>query len=460
MDSQFLNIDWSSWRSWFDQDRDDIYSEDERVLQRTVKLSVIMCAIFVIRLVVDFIFIDDQLRLFWDFLFAISFIGCTVFYVKTQKTFIASMIANLIVNAWMFYSANYFGRDGMIVLLMFCTAPYAYYVVGTRNKLLFYAWLLLPCINLVALELGDYAYFAHHKYQGNDLSWTRIMVVFSSLTILVTLLFSTRGLVGRRENMLAKSKTDLIKMVERIESLTAIKERNNTHLREELQLLVEETKKISVESSLEALRSEERERDRISYELIEGLGGLLLAMRYRFEAFYPLVDRDKLQGYRSVVGLVDKALGELYATCGYLQTEQLKQLGLIEALRIMYRAIEDNQKIRVILENDNYSDQLTNEQELIVYRMLVLMVNSAVKNGNADNCKIEIKYLMHVVYISQAEDGVEYSDGGAGINTTLRQIRELAALVGGQVRHKSIVGKGATTIVQIPLLSNKQQSDG
>jgi signal transduction histidine kinase len=455
MHVSFLNMNGFNWRKWFDHDREDLYSEDERVYQRTLKLSVIMCVIFVIRFVVDFIFIDDALRLFWDFFFALSYIGCTVYYLKTQSFFIASVISNVIVNAWMFYSANYFGREGMIVLLMFCTAPYAYYVVGTRNKILFYAWLLLPSLNLVVLELGNYDYFPQHKYQGEDLSWTRVMVVFSSLTILVTLLFSTRGLVGKRERMLAQSKVDLIKMVERIESLTAIKERNNTHLRQELQHLVEETKKISVESSLEALRSEERERGRISYELIEGLGGLLLAMRYRFEAFYPLVDREKLQEYRSVVALVDKALGELYATCGYLQTEQLKQLGLIEALRIMYRAIEDNQKIRVVLENDNYSDQLTNEQELIVYRMLVLMVNSAVKNGNADNCKIEIKYLMHVVYISQAEDGVEYSDGGAGINTTLRQIRELASLVGGQVRHKSVVGKGATTIVQIPLLSNK-----
>jgi signal transduction histidine kinase len=186
--------------------------------------------------------------------------------------------------------------------------------------------------------------------------------------------------------------------------------------------------------------------------LVEGLGGLLLAMKYRFEAFYPLVEKERIEEYKEVVSMVDKALNELYATCGYLQTEQLKQLGLVEALRIMYRAKEETHGIKIVFENENYSDQLTNEQELIIYRMLVLMINSAIKNANADNCKVDIKHVMGVVYVSQTEDGIEYADGGIGINGSLRQIRELASLVGGQVRHKSVVGKGASSIVQIPSL--------
>ncbi len=439
-------------RTWFYHEDEGYHSEDEVVYVRSLKIAGIISAIFVLRFCVDAYFIDDFIRIAWDAVFAGSFILTTYFFVMKRRLKLAYFVFNIIVNGWMFYSANYFGRDGMIVLLMFCTAPYAYYVVGTHTKWLFYFWLILPCLNLFALEIGDYQFFPGHKYAGDDLSWTRIMVVFSSLTILITLLFSTRMMVGRRENLLALSKDELVKMVERIENLTDIKEKNNTHLRAQLQVLVDETKRISIQASLDALRSEERERNRISYELVEGLGGLLLAMKYRFEAFYPLVEKERIDEYKEVVSTVDKALNELYATCGYLQTEQLKQLGLVEALRIMYRSREESYGIKIVFENENYSDQLTNEQELIIYRMLVLMINSAIKNANADNCRVEIKHVMGVVYVSQSEDGIEYADGGVGINGALRQIRELASLVGGQVRHKSVVGKGASSIVQIPSL--------
>jgi signal transduction histidine kinase len=446
-------------RTWFYHEDEGYHSEDEVAYNRSLKMAGIVCGIFVVRFCLDAYFIDDALRVAWDALFAGSFILTTYFFVMKRRLQTAYIAFNIIVNGWMFYSANYFGRDGMIVLLMFCTAPYAYYVVGTQTKWLFYFWLILPCINLFALELGDYQFFPNHKYQGDDLSWTRIMVVFSSLTILITLLFSTRMMVVRREKLLALSKDELVKMVDRIENLTDIKEKNNTHLRAQLQVLVDETKRISIQASLDALRSEERERNRISYELVEGLGGLLLAMKYRFETFYPLVEKERIDEYKEVVSLVDKALHELYATCGYLQTEQLKQLGLVEALRIMYRAMEETHGIKVVFENENYSDQLTNEQELIIYRMLVLMINSAVKNANADHCRVDIKHVMGVVYVSQSEDGIEYTDGGVGINGSLRQIRELAALVGGQVRHKSVVGKGASSIVQIPSLQKAVQGN-
>jgi two-component system, NarL family, sensor kinase len=241
-------------------------------------------------------------------------------------------------------------------------------------------------------------------------------------------------------------------MVDRIEALTQVKERNNVQLREELQKLVEETKRISIESSLEALRSEERERARTSTELMESLGGLLLAMKYRFEAYFPVVQSAHRDEYREALRLIDKALLELYETCGYIQTEQLYQMGLIEALRQMYQALNDNHPIHIKIENVNYGDELSREHELIVYRTMALLINCSIRYINPYQSNIKVQCSDEMVMIYQYDEAIDHTEDSSGINDSLRQVRELVALVGGMVHHKSVVGKGATTLVQVPII--------
>jgi signal transduction histidine kinase len=326
-------------RRWIYSDKEDLASEDALMFTRTLRISVIILSIFLIRFVLDCLYVNDGLRLILDLSFIGAFALITWDYYKRQQRVFSSLLYNVVVNLWMFYNANYFGKEGMIVLLIFCTAPYAYYVVGSRIKWLLATWLILPCINFLLLEWGDYNFFPSHRYMGDDLTWTRVMVVFSSFVLLITLMFSIRMLIVRREQVLADSHDELLRMVDRIEVLTQIKEKNNVALREELQSLVEETKRIHTAASLEALRSEERERARTSSELIEGLGALILAMKYRFESFYPLVHSGKLEEYREAVRLIDKAQIDLYEICGYLKTEQFYQLGLVESLRKVYHAM-------------------------------------------------------------------------------------------------------------------------
>ncbi len=440
-------------RRWLFSDGMDWATEEDLMHTRTLRMSVIIMVVFLARLVLDTLFVHDTLRIMMDAVFIVLFVSVTWYFYKSQSRILSSLCYNVLINVWMFYNANYFGKDSMMVLLIFCIAPYAYYVVGARIKWLLASWLILPCLNFMILEWGDYNFFPDHRYGGVDLTWTRAMVVFSSFVLLITLMFSIRMLIVKRERILADSHDELLRMVERIEMLTLVKEKNNGALREELQSLVEETKRISVEASLEALRSEERERARTSAALIENLGGLLLAMKYRFEAYFPLVRGDRSAEYREAVGLIDKALVDLYETCGYLQTEQLQQLGLVEALRQVYHAMSENHSIRIQLENLNYTDQLSHERERIVYRAMLLLINSALKNSNPFRCEITIQCTADMVSIHQNDETVEQPEDGTGINENLRQIRELIALVGGMVHHKSVVGKGATTVVQIPLNS-------
>lgn len=438
-------------RLWFYSDGEDLAAEEVLAYTRTLRISIIMIVIFVLRFALDCFFVQDGLRLAIDVFFVLLFSGITWHYYKKQKRVLSSVLSCIAVNLWVFYNANYFGKDGMMVLLLFCTAPYAYYVVGSRVKWLLALWLFLPCLNLVLLEWGNYRYLPNHHYYGGDLTWTRMMVVFASFVLLITLMFSIRMLIVKRERVLSASRDELLRMVERIEALTQVKERNNSQLREELQSLVEETKRISIAANLEALRSEERERARTSGELMENLGGLLLAMKYRFEAYYPLVMPARLDDYREAVGLIDKALMELYETCGYLQTEQLHQMGLIEALRQAYQAMSENHKVDIHLENVDYSDELSREHELIVYRTMLLLINSAIKNSNPYRCNIKVQCANDMVNFYQTEETLDHTEDGSGINDSLRQIRELIALVGGMVHHKSVVGKGASTVVQVPI---------
>jgi signal transduction histidine kinase len=439
-------------RLWFYNESDELGAEEEMLFSRTIRISIIVISIFLIRFIVDCIFVKDTMRLVFDLFFTLSFALITWHYYKKRIRILASLLYCIVINVWLFYNANYFGKDGMVVLLVFCTTPYAYYVVGSRVKWLLAIWLLLPCITFFALELGEYSFFPNHRYMGTDITWSRMMVVFSSFVVMITLMFSIRMLIVRREQVLTESRDELLLMVDRIEALTQVKERNNVQLREELQKLVEETKRISIESSLEALRSEERERARTSTELMESLGGLLLAMKYRFEAYFPVVQSAHRDEYREALRLIDKALLELYETCGYIQTEQLYQMGLIEALRQMYQALIDNHPIHIKIENVNYGDELSREHELIVYRTMALLINCSIRYINPYQSNIKVQCSDEMVMIYQYDEAIDHTEDSSGINDSLRQVRELVALVGGMVHHKSVVGKGATTLVQVPII--------
>jgi signal transduction histidine kinase len=404
-----------------------------------------------VRLLADFIFISDPIRLTLDSLLLIVFGGISYLYKNSSSKTRVSYIFGGVIHAWLFYSGNYFGRDGLTVLLLFCSAPYAYYVIGTEKKLLFYLWLALPCVNLILLEFGDYSYFPNNRYIAKNYEWSRMIIVMTALVILVSVMYYSRLELIQRDNNLIQAKDGLKKMLHRVEMLTESKERYNTLLRQDLQDLVEDHKNIKIKSGLEALRSEERERSRITQELIDGLGGHILAMKYRFETYYPLIEPNKLEQYKGVVQLIDTALTELYRTCGHLHSEQFKQLGLLEALRGLYKKMETSYHMRIHFSNDGYSDQLNGEQELIVYRMMVLMIEGALENTKAGQCNIEIKYVSGGLYVSQWEDGIEQGNNSDEITDRVRRLREMVALLGGHLRFKSVTGKGANAALFIPV---------
>jgi hypothetical protein len=82
---------------------------------------------------------------------------------------------------------------------------------------------------------------------------------------------------------------------------------------------------------------------------------------------------------------------------------------------------------------------------------MLLLVNTAIRNTNPYRIVIKIQCQHDMVLLHQNDETVDHTEDGSGINDSLRQIRELIGLVGGMVHHKSVVGKGASTIVQVPM---------
>jgi PAS domain S-box-containing protein len=215
-------------------------------------------------------------------------------------------------------------------------------------------------------------------------------------------------------------------------------------------------KKLNTELTL----VEERERRRIAENLHDSLGQTLSLAYIKLSS---IVNGEFPPNVQKVINetsdLLNNAISESRILTYDLSPPILYELGLIPAFKWKLDQITEKHGIRTSLVGDNYIIGIKKEFNIFLYRIVVELINNALKHAQATLIEIEIKKEKKFYYISVHDNGIGFSrnskkknlfNGGFG----LMSITERLDSIKGRFEIKSEMGKGTTATVIIPTIES------
>jgi two-component system sensor histidine kinase UhpB len=200
-----------------------------------------------------------------------------------------------------------------------------------------------------------------------------------------------------------------------------------------------------------ALVAQERERLRIARALHDEAGQTLTAVILEIEraaAEGPERERGQMA---ALAAELQSTLDEIRRISRELRPEALDDLGLINALIALSSRAERQGELKI---ERNFSDDLpllSEEQELIIYRVAQEALTNVLRHAGAAHCLIELESLDRRIDLRVSDDGQGMPDHLDGEAIGIEGMRERALLAGGSLTVESRDSGGTTIRLSIPL---------
>lgn len=201
---------------------------------------------------------------------------------------------------------------------------------------------------------------------------------------------------------------------------------------------------------------EERERNRFSSELHDGMGPLLSTIKLYFQWLSDTDDADKKKiiiekGNHSI----EMAIQTARELARGLSSQFLSKVGYFEALNDFTQRINLTKKVNInFITNTN--DRFSGFLELMLYRITTELIKNTITYAKATNIEILIDFSKPEKNIS-----FSYSDNGQGFDWDqiqqnkkglgLMNIQQRVQVMKGEIQIKSKPGEGMNAFIKFPL---------
>lgn len=195
----------------------------------------------------------------------------------------------------------------------------------------------------------------------------------------------------------------------------------------------------------------EDERRRVARDLHDGLGGLLSTVKLQLNAMGEkvafLTDQPT---YAKASNLVETACEEVRRIAHELLPDALLQLGFAEAATELvehhHQASGTNFSIEVLGPPVDF----TNEQKLLLYRVLQEMLQNVVKHAAAENVWVRLTYDTGAFSLSVEDDGLGFNRQNKGRGIGLAGLTARAERLGATLTVESEPGRGCFFELYLP----------
>ena len=213
--------------------------------------------------------------------------------------------------------------------------------------------------------------------------------------------------------------------------------------------------------SRQLIASQEAERKRIAAEMHDSLGQRLVVIKnlayllLRAKKDAPADDSDA-QTIAEINDEASSAIAETREISYNLRPFQLDRLGLTKAIEAMIRTTGIASGIRFTSELDNIDDIFPEDLRINFYRIVQESLGNIMKHAQATEVSVRVKRRVENVSLTIEDNGRgftpdERSPAPSRSGFGLTGMGERASLLGGELKVRSIPGKGTTVLFEIPL---------
>ena len=208
------------------------------------------------------------------------------------------------------------------------------------------------------------------------------------------------------------------------------------------------------------IRAQEEERKRVARELHDETNQALTILALDIDNLMEKLESDPDHG-RAIVKRLKMGVGHVIDNVQRvildLRPGPLDDLGLIPALRWYATIRLEAAGIKVHFDVTGFQEQLSDEQEIALFRVIQEALNNIVQYSGASNVYLSIHFLGSKIIARIEDDGAGFNvdetltctDGRRGLG--LLGMRERLVLIGGQLEVQSAPHKGTQIRIYIPL---------
>lgn len=198
---------------------------------------------------------------------------------------------------------------------------------------------------------------------------------------------------------------------------------------------------------------EEKERERISGDLHDGLGQLLTASLLNFKCVTDDIDSfgiTKQKEYYKGLQFLGQALEEVRNIVSNLMPNNLAQCGLISTLTTLFNSVQNEIHPKINFTENLNGIRLEPQIELNLYRISQEILTNALRHSKANTINFHYELQYPELRITYNDDGIgfDFSDiqrYGVGINSMMNRVKSMS----GFININSNIGIGTTIIIVI-----------
>lgn len=198
---------------------------------------------------------------------------------------------------------------------------------------------------------------------------------------------------------------------------------------------------------------QENERTRIARDLHDGLGGLLSGTKIMLSGNKEAELQTGGDGlYKQVMERLDQAVDELRRIARNMMPEVLLKYGLVEALK-EYGLSLKRSGVNITFQNYNYQNQLSENKQVVVYRVAQELVNNSLKYANAQHILVELRQVGDQLSLLVEDDGRGFDKNQLKENkgSGLGSVEARAVFLHGKLVIDSIPGTGTSITLVCPV---------
>lgn len=228
----------------------------------------------------------------------------------------------------------------------------------------------------------------------------------------------------------------------------SMKQRDELHA-----LAIEKEKQNSKISTLTALlEGQEQERGRLARDLHDGLGGLLSGTKLQLSYLNPHQSESIEEGISKSINQIDGAVEELRRVAHNLMPDLLMKYGLKVGIQEFAFRIS-NSALDIHTEFINYSNSISEEKQLILYRIIQELVNNAIKHAHTSEIIIQVSEEENLLNLTVEDNGKGFDPKSLDLKKTagFHNIESRVQFLRGTMNIRSELNIGTSIELQIPI---------
>ncbi len=200
------------------------------------------------------------------------------------------------------------------------------------------------------------------------------------------------------------------------------------------------------------IQTEEKERERFSKEIHDGLGPLISSVKMSISALDHInTDPRQKEIITNTRNVIDEAVRELKEISNNLNPHVLMNFGLVRAVGNFINKLFTDTDIQ--LKTNLKEKRFDRNLEAVLYRVICEMINNSLKHARARRIDIDLRLKNDEITLTFEDDGIGFEpsevidrpDGGMGLSNIASRISS----VKGEIEVFSKPGLGTTITVKV-----------